>query len=154
MLAHANLLISFWGDALLTTAYVLNRVPSKSVTKKSYEFWCGRKPTSDFWRPWGYMAYVHNLSHKYGKLSLHGKKSIFIRYLETSKCHVFIGEDLDDIVIEFKSCDSTFLENVFPSKREVSTNKRLFEVVPQDDNVIAPEIEEERGMKMLLNLKM
>ena len=31
MMAQANLPISFWGDALLTAAYVLNRVPSKSV---------------------------------------------------------------------------------------------------------------------------
>ena len=31
MMAQANLLISFWGDALLTTAYILNRMPSKFV---------------------------------------------------------------------------------------------------------------------------
>jgi hypothetical protein len=37
-----------------------------------------------------------------------------------------------------------FLENEFPMKREVSTDERLFEVVSQDDNIIAPEIEEER----------
>ena len=31
MMAHANLPISFWGDALLTAMYILNRVPCKSV---------------------------------------------------------------------------------------------------------------------------
>ena len=30
MMAQANLLIFFWGDALLTATYILNRVPSKS----------------------------------------------------------------------------------------------------------------------------
>ena len=32
MMAHASLPISFWGDALLTATYILNRVPTKSVT--------------------------------------------------------------------------------------------------------------------------
>ena len=37
MMAHADLPVSFWGDALLTTANILNRVPSKSVLKTPYE---------------------------------------------------------------------------------------------------------------------
>ena len=32
IMAQANLPISYWGDALLTTVYILNLVPSKSVT--------------------------------------------------------------------------------------------------------------------------
>jgi transposase InsO family protein len=44
MMAQANLQISFWGDALLTAAYILNRVPSKSVSSTSYEQWNGAKP--------------------------------------------------------------------------------------------------------------
>jgi hypothetical protein len=51
IMAHANHPISFWEDALLTVAYVLNRVPSKSVTKTPYELWCDRKSTSNFLRP-------------------------------------------------------------------------------------------------------
>ena len=39
MMAQANLPISYWGDALLTATYVLNRVPSKSVTTTPYELW-------------------------------------------------------------------------------------------------------------------
>ena len=44
MMAQANLSISFWGDALLITAYILNRVPSKSVSSTLYELWNGEKP--------------------------------------------------------------------------------------------------------------
>jgi hypothetical protein len=91
------------------------------------------------------MAYIHNSSYKYGKLSPRGKKCIFIKYSETSKGHIFIGEDLDGTVTEFKSRDSTFLENEFPSNRDVSTDERLFEAVSQDDNAIASEIEEKGG---------
>ena len=42
MKARNNLSISFWGDALLTVAYILNRVPSKSVTATPYELWNGK----------------------------------------------------------------------------------------------------------------
>ncbi|KAL0391272.1 UNVERIFIED_CONTAM: Copia protein [Sesamum latifolium] len=44
MMAQANLPISFWGDAILTAAYILNRVPSKSIPTTPYELWHGRKP--------------------------------------------------------------------------------------------------------------
>ncbi|OMO58188.1 Integrase, catalytic core [Corchorus capsularis] len=44
MMAQANLPISYWGDALLTAAYVLNRVQSKSVSSTLYELWTGEKP--------------------------------------------------------------------------------------------------------------
>ena len=37
MMAQAKLPISFWGDALMTTTYILNSVPSKSVSSTSYE---------------------------------------------------------------------------------------------------------------------
>ena len=37
MMAQANLPISYWGDALLTAAYILNLVPSKSVSSTPYE---------------------------------------------------------------------------------------------------------------------
>ena len=37
MMAQANPLISCWEDALLTTSYVLNQIPSKFVLSTSYE---------------------------------------------------------------------------------------------------------------------
>lgn len=44
MIAHANLPISFGGDALLTATYILNRVPSMSIPTTPYELWTKRKP--------------------------------------------------------------------------------------------------------------
>ena len=60
--------------------YVLNRVPSKSITSMPYELWTERKPDLSNLKPWGCVAYVHGSSHKYEKLGPKGKKSIFIRY--------------------------------------------------------------------------
>ncbi|KAK8597187.1 hypothetical protein V6N12_065663 [Hibiscus sabdariffa] len=44
MMSHSDLPISFWGHALETTAFTLNRVPSKSVQKTPYEIWTGKRP--------------------------------------------------------------------------------------------------------------
>ena len=100
MIAQANLSISYWGDALLTATYILNRVSTKSVTSTPYEFWTKRKPDLSNLRPWGSAAYVHDPSHMYGKLGPRGKKCIFIRYSEHSKGYVFIGEHVDGSITE------------------------------------------------------
>ena len=68
------------------------------------------------------MAYVLDSSHKYGKLGPRGKKCIFIRYSNTSKGYVFVGEDLSGSVTEFEARDATFLENEFPTRTEVTNN--------------------------------
>jgi transposase InsO family protein len=39
MMAQANLPIFFLGDALLTAAYILNCMPSKSISSTLYELW-------------------------------------------------------------------------------------------------------------------
>ncbi|KAK9028104.1 hypothetical protein V6N11_067918 [Hibiscus sabdariffa] len=44
MMSHSDLSISFWGHALETAAFTLNRVPSKSVQKTPYEIWTGKHP--------------------------------------------------------------------------------------------------------------
>ena len=84
-MAQANLPIQYWGDALLTATFVLNRIPSKSVSSTPYELWSGRKPNLNDLYPWRYAVYVHNTSHKFGKLGPQGKKYIFIRYSTNSK---------------------------------------------------------------------
>ncbi|KAF7814540.1 zf-CCHC domain-containing protein/rve domain-containing protein/RVT_2 domain-containing protein/gag_pre-integrs domain-containing protein/UBN2_2 domain-containing protein [Senna tora] len=90
MMAQANLPISYWGNVLLTATFILNRVPSTSVASTPYELWTKRKPDLSILRPWGSAAYIHDNSHKYGKLGPRGKKCIFIRYSEQSKGYVFI----------------------------------------------------------------
>ena len=41
MMSPTDLPFTFWGYALETTAFTLNRVPSKAVEKIPYEMWTG-----------------------------------------------------------------------------------------------------------------
>jgi hypothetical protein len=47
-LRYSTLPISLWIDALKPTIHILNRVPSKSVSKTPYELWIARKPTLNY----------------------------------------------------------------------------------------------------------
>ena len=42
MMSQSDLPISFWGYALETTTFILNRVPTKAVEKTPYEIWTGK----------------------------------------------------------------------------------------------------------------
>ncbi|KAK9028401.1 hypothetical protein V6N11_068206 [Hibiscus sabdariffa] len=48
MMSHSDLLTSYWGHALETAAFTLNRVPSKSVQKTPHEMWTGKHPSMSF----------------------------------------------------------------------------------------------------------
>ncbi|KAL0386489.1 UNVERIFIED_CONTAM: Retrovirus-related Pol polyprotein from transposon TNT 1-94 [Sesamum latifolium] len=128
MMAQANLPISFWGDAILTAAYILNRVPSKSIPTTPYELWHGRKLNLEGLRLWGSAGFVHSTSHKYGKLGPRASKLIFIRYCEHSKGYVMYGEHPDKGITEIESRDVDFLEEDFPSISEVKGNLELYEL--------------------------
>jgi len=132
MMAQANLPISYWGDALLTAAYILNQVPSKSVSSTPYELWTGKKPNLSYFRPWGSAGIVHDTSHKYGKLGPRGKKCIFIRYSEHSKGYVLIGEQTDGRVTEIESRDVDFIEDEFPTRGEVERNLEFYETMDRE----------------------
>ena len=131
MMTQANLPIQYWGDALMTAAYILNRVSSKSVSSTPYELWTCRKIDLNWLHPWGSTTYIHDTSHKYGKLGPRGKKCIFIRYSEDSKGFVFIGVDFHGRITEIESRDVTFLEYQFPVKDDVDKSHHLYEIDEQ-----------------------
>ena len=80
----------------------------------------------------GCATYVHDPSHKHGKLGSRGKKSIFVRYWTHSKGYVFIGDQASESVTEFESRDAFFLENEFPSRGEINQNLSLYEIEDLD----------------------
>ena len=70
--------ISFWGCALETTTYILNRVPSKSIASTSYEIWKEKKSNLKHLKIWGCPAYIKNI---FGyKLSARSDKCKFVGY--------------------------------------------------------------------------
>jgi transposase InsO family protein len=56
MISYSNLPLNLWMEALKTAIHILNRVPSKSVPKTSYELWTERVPSLKYLRVWRSLA--------------------------------------------------------------------------------------------------
>uniref|UniRef100_A0ACD5ZKI0 Uncharacterized protein n=1 Tax=Avena sativa TaxID=4498 RepID=A0ACD5ZKI0_AVESA len=77
----------FWGGAVLTAVYILNRSPTKALDDKtSYEAWHGRKPAVSHLQVFGCLAFAKELGH-IGKLDDRSTPGVFIGYAEGSKAY-------------------------------------------------------------------
>ena len=82
-----DFLLSFWGHALETTAFTLNRAPSKSIETTPYELWFSNKPKLSFLKVWGCDAYVKKFQHD--KLKPKSEKCVFIKYAKETIGYTF-----------------------------------------------------------------
>ena len=87
MMSPTNLPFTFWGYALETTAFTLNRVPSKAVEKTPYEMWTGKRPSLSFLKIWGWEAYVK--CQVSNKLEPKFDKHLFMGYPKETKGYYF-----------------------------------------------------------------
>ena len=87
MMSLTDLPLSFWGYALDTAAFTLNRAPSKSVETTLFELWFGKKPKLSFLKVWGCDAYVKKLQHD--KLEPKSEKCVFIEYPKVTIGYTF-----------------------------------------------------------------
>ena len=78
MISLTDLPLSFWGYALETAAFTLNRAPRNSDEMASYELWFSKKPKLSFLKVWGYDAYVKKFQPD--KLEPKSGKCVFIEY--------------------------------------------------------------------------
>ncbi|MGG6712807.1 UNVERIFIED_CONTAM: transposase family protein, partial [Salmonella enterica subsp. enterica serovar Weltevreden] len=58
MLSYFGLSKGFWGEAMLTTCYLLNRIPNKRNSITPYELWFKKKLNLNYLRIWGCRAVV------------------------------------------------------------------------------------------------
>jgi hypothetical protein len=77
----------FWGEAVVTAVYILNRSPTKALNgKTSYEAWHGRKPAASHLRVFGCLTFTKELGH-ISKLDDRSTLGVFIGYAEGSKAY-------------------------------------------------------------------
>ncbi|TYK15887.1 gag/pol protein [Cucumis melo var. makuwa] len=105
MMTFAQFPDSFWGYALETAIYILNNVPSKTVSETPYELWKGRKGSLRYFRIWGCPAHVLVQNPK--KLEHHSKLCLFVGYPKESKGVLFYDPQENKV---FVSTNAPFLE--------------------------------------------
>ena len=93
MISYSSLPINLWMEVLKTAIHILNRVPSKSVSKTPYELWTGKEPSLNYLRVWGCPAEAKFFNPNIGKLDSKAVSCHFIGYLEKSKGYGFYCPD-------------------------------------------------------------
>ena len=122
-MSQTDLPISFWGYAIETAAFILNRIPSKAVQKTPHEIWTGRSPTLSFLKIWGCEAYVkHQISDK---LTPKSDKCLFVGYPKETKGYYFYNPSENKV---FVARNGAFLEREFISKGTSGSKVHLEEV--------------------------
>jgi transposase InsO family protein len=78
----------FWGEAVNTAVYLLNRVPTKAVEGKTpFEAWYGKKPAVHHLKTFRCIVYVKNTTPHLKKMEDRGRKMIFVAYERGSKAY-------------------------------------------------------------------
>jgi len=138
MMSHADLPISFWGYALETAAFTLNRVPTKKVQKTPYEIWMEKRSGMSFMKVWGCKAFVkRQVSDKLGPKS---EECNFVGYPNETKAYYFYSPSEQKVFI---ARDAVFMERDFVSKRNSGRTIDLDED-REPENSIEPEVEQEQ----------
>ncbi|KAM1500447.1 hypothetical protein ACFX10_023002 [Malus domestica] len=106
MMSYADLPLHFWGEALATVAYILNKVHTKAKPLTPYELWHGHKPNLSNLKVWGCKAHVLIPKPLRNKLQAKTLECKFIGYPDNSIGYRFYHPEKGLI----ESRDATFIE--------------------------------------------
>lgn len=138
---QANLPLHFWGDCILTAAYLINRTPTvanKGLT--SYELLFEKAPQYDHLRNFGCLCYMKNISKSLEKFDPRADKCLFFGHPQGQKgrkvynlqSHTFhISRD-----IFFYENTDPFLQALNPSSTNIVHNSEEYysDEEPQTDS--------------------
>jgi len=90
ILQDSKLSNAFWGEAVLTSAHIHNRLPSHTCKDSSpIAYWTGQEPGLGHLRIFGSTAWVHIPKEQRRKLDPKSKKCIFVGYDEDAGSKVY-----------------------------------------------------------------
>ena len=125
LLISSGLLENLWGEAMLSTWFILNRITVKENEKTPYGIWKKRVPNLGIMKVWGCLAKVAILKPKRRKIGSKTIDTIFIGYGQNTSANRFLVIDSEikgisnNTIIE--SRDATFFEDIFPFKSKIPT---------------------------------
>ncbi|KAJ4740894.1 Transposon Ty1-H Gag-Pol polyprotein [Rhynchospora pubera] len=137
MMRSMNMPAKFWGEAVTTAVYILNRAITKSVVGMTpYEAWHKQKPSVHHMRTFGCIAHVKQLNNQGGKFAARSTPMVFIGYEIGSKAYRMYDPVTGKLQI---SRDAVFEEEKAWNWNTVHGSERLqggemFEIYEISDN--------------------
>ena len=126
MLLNSGASENVWGEALLSSCFILNRVPQRDSDITPYKCCKGRTRNIQFFMVWGCLAKLLISEPKKRKISIKTVDAIFIGYAVDSNVSRFlvvnseISEVSNNTIIEVR--DVVYFENIFPFKSRIPTD--------------------------------
>ncbi|KAJ0568794.1 putative RNA-directed DNA polymerase [Helianthus annuus] len=109
---EAKLPSTFWGECILTAAYIINKLPSTTINNKTpYEIIYNQKPNYDHMRVFGCLSYYRSTETRGDKFEERGRPGIFLGYPYGTKGYKVFDIKNKKMVV---SRDVKFVEDVFP----------------------------------------
>ena len=109
---QAHLPIKFWGECVLTAAYLINYAPTPKLSGKSpCEILFSKPPSYSHLRVFGCLCYVHDKNRSNDKFAPRAKPCVFIGYPMGKKGYKVCDIESHKI---FTSRDVIFYEDKFP----------------------------------------
>ena len=126
ILISSGLSQNLWEEAILSTYYILNKLPKKKLDKTPYELCKGRTPSYQFLKVWGCLAKVSVPIPKKVKIGLKTVDCVFIGYTHNSNAYRFFihKSDISDMHVNtiIESRNTLFFKEIFPCKPTQETN--------------------------------
>lgn len=122
LLLSSGLPPKMWGEAILTSNYLLNRIPRKDEEKPPFELFKGRRPSYKHLKVWGCLAKVLIPPPKEITIGPKTVDATFIGYAQNSNAYrllVHRGEVSSipkNTILESRNV--TFFEDIIPMKKE------------------------------------
>lgn len=152
MLYEKGLPKSFWGEAVYTAVYLLNRCPTKPLENKTpFEAWSGRKPSLNHLKVFGCVCYAHVPKETRHKLDEVSEKCIFVGYSSKSKGYrlynlqknkVIISRDVlldEKMSYDWKEKDIQVVVNPLHEEKENQENEAENEIPEEDHSPTSPQ---------------
>ncbi|KAJ0490449.1 putative RNA-directed DNA polymerase [Helianthus annuus] len=140
---EANLPTRFWGECILTVAYVINRLPSDVIDNKTpYEVLYNQDPSYEHMRVFGCLAYYKSTERRGDKFEVRGRPGVFLGYPPGTKGYKVYDARHNKIII---SRDVKCFENIFPFSNNTPEKEDIFmfpskweEVIQTNNDHIGP----------------
>ncbi|GJX62980.1 retrovirus-related pol polyprotein from transposon TNT 1-94 [Tanacetum coccineum] len=114
MLNEKSLPQKFWGNAVDTSTYILNRTLIRAILGKTpYELLRGRKPTLDYFRVFRSKCFILNTKNYLTKFHPKSYECVFLGYSQNSKAYIILNKHTRKVE---ESLKVTFDETPPPSK--------------------------------------
>ena len=121
--------LGFWAEAVNTSVYILNRFPTKALSKKTpFEAYSGRKPGIKHLKVFGSLCYAYVPNQQRQKLDLASKRCVFLGYGSCEKGYRLYNIETGKVIV---SRDVVFNEDAcwdWNDQKEKTVNIQFIEV--------------------------